>query len=280
VSLKTEAPAFEVTSLDQYYIALATTTPNRQEFTDKALAAANKAVTLDSELDEAHNALGWVKYLGLWDWAGAEQEFQRAIQLNPNSAQAHINYATLLSILGKHDQSLQQSEWALRLDPMSGDVHYNYAWHLYNARRYDEALSIIKKGMEVDPELPRWSWLTSRFYLAQSKFDDAILELKKGTSEDHLRHAGALGYAYARSGRRREAEMLLDEILHSSRKQSSSTLAFIYMGLDEKEHALDMLEKGLEQKDNFMTHLKVEPLFDNLRSEPRFNELLRRMHLD
>lgn len=265
------------TGLALNYVALATTTSNRQEFTDKALEAANKAVSLDSELDEAHNALGWVKYLALWDWTGAEQEFQRALQLNPNSSQAHINYATLLSILGRHDQALQQSEWALRLDPMSGDIYYNYALHLYNARRYDEALALTNKGMQVDPQHPLWSWLIARCYLAQSKFDEAIAELKK---EGNRKYSGALGYAYARSGRRREAQAILDELLHSSSKQSNSSLAFVYTGIDDKQHGLDMLEKGWQEKDNFMTHLKVEPLLDSLRSEPRFQDLLRRMNLD
>jgi hypothetical protein len=118
-----------------------------------------------------------------------------------------------------------------------------------------------------------------RIYLAQSKFEDAIPELEKGRRGDNLKHTGALGYAYARSGRKREAEMVLDTLLHS-RKPSNSALAFIYMGMDDKARALDMLEKGLQERDNFMTHLKVEPLFDNLRSGPRFQELLRRMHLD
>ena len=267
------------TGLALNYVALATTTPNRQEFADKAVEAANKAISLDSELDEAHNVLGWVKYLALWDWAGAEEEFQRAIKLNPNNSQAHINYATVLSTLGKHDQALQQSESALRLDPMSGDIYYNYTLHLYNAHHYDEALSMTRKGMEVEPEHPLWGLIILRIYLAQSKFEDAITELEKGRKGDNLRYNGVLGYAYARSGRRREAEKVLDTLLHSTRKQSNSALAFIYIGMDDKERALDMLEKGLQERDNFMIHLKVEPLFDNLRSEPRFQELLRRMHL-
>ncbi len=268
------------TGLALNYVALATTTSNRQEFADKAVEAANKAISLDSELDEAHNVLGWVKYLALWDWTGAEEEFQHAIKLNPNNSQAHINYATVLSILGKHDQALPQSELALRLDPMSGDIYYNYTWHLYNARHYDEALSMARKGMEVEPEHPLWGFMIPRIYLAQSKFEAAITELEKGRKEDNPRHTAVLGYAYARSGRQREAEKVLDTLLHSSRKQSNSALAFIYIGMNDKARALDMLEKGLQERDNFMTHLKTEPLFDSLRSEPRFKEMLRRMHLE
>ena len=268
------------TGLALNYVALATTTSNRQEFTDKALAAANKAVSLDPELDEAHNALGWVKYLGQWDWPGAEQEMQRAIQLNPNSSQAHINYATVLSIQGKHEQALHESQTALRLDPSSGDIYYNYILHLYDARRYDEALSMAKKAVQVDPEHPLWTWLIPRIYIAQSRFDEAIAELKQRANGDEVKRSAALGYAYARSGRRREAELVLDAALHRTGKPSNGSIAFIYAGMDDKEHALDWLEKGYEDRDNIMTHLKVEPLFDNLRSEQRFKELLRRMHLD
>jgi len=268
------------TGLALNYVALATTTPNRQEFVDKAVEAANKAISLDPELDEAHNVLGWVKYLALWDWAGAEEEFQHAIKLNPNNSQAHINYATVLSIEGKHDQALPQSELALRLDPMSGDIYYNYTWHLYNARHFDEALSMAKKGMEVEPEHPLWDLMIPRLYLAQSKFADAITELEKGRKRDDVRRLGVLGYAYARSGQQHEAEKVLDTLLHSNRKQSNSALAFIYIGMDDKARALDTLEKGLQERENFMTHLKSDPLFDSLRSEPRFKELLRQMHLE
>jgi DNA-binding winged helix-turn-helix (wHTH) protein/TolB-like protein/Tfp pilus assembly protein PilF len=268
------------TGLALNYVALATTTSNRQEFTEKALAAANKAVSLDPELDEAHNALGWVKYLGQWDWPGAEQEIQRAIQLNPNNSQAHINYATVLSIQGKHEQALQESQVALRLDPSSGDIYYNYILHLYDARRFDEALAMTKKALQVDPEHPLWRWLIPRILVAQSRFDEAIAELKQRASEDDLKHAAALGYAYARSGRRAEAERVLDAALHRTGKPSNAAIAFIYAGMDDKEHALDWLEKGYQDRDNIVTHLKVEPLFDNLRSEPRFKELLRRMRLD
>ena len=268
------------TGLALNYVALATTTSNRQEFTDKALAAAHKAVSLDAELDEAHNTLGWVKYLGQWDWPGAEQEIQRAIQLNPNNSQAHINYAAVLSIQGKHEQALQESQTALRLDPSSGDIYYNYILHLYDARRYDEALSMAKKAVQVDPEHPLWTWLIARIYVAQSRFDEAIAEVKQHANGDEMKRSAALGYAYARSGRRHEAELVLDAALHRTGKPSNGSIAFIYAGMDDKEHALDWLEKGYEDRDNIMTHLKVEPLFDNLRSEQRFKELLRRMHLD
>ncbi|HZI47007.1 MAG TPA: hypothetical protein VFD75_04370, partial [Pyrinomonadaceae bacterium] len=119
-----------------------------------------------------------------------------------------------------------------------------------------------------------------RLYLAQSKFADAITELEKGRKRDDVRRLGVLGYAYARSGQQHEAEKVLDTLLHSNRKQSNSALAFIYIGMDDKARALDTLEKGLQERENFMTHLKSDPLFDSLRSEPRFKELLRQMHLE
>lgn len=233
---------------------------------------------LDPELDEAHNALGWVKYLAQWDWSGAEQEFQRAIQLNQNNSQAHINYAAVLSAQGKHEQALQEGLVALRLDPSSGDVYYNHTLHLFHARRFDEALSMSKKGMEVDPQHPRWMTLIPRIYLAQGRFTEAIQETEQRLEGDELKRSPVLGYAYARTGRQREAEMVLDAVLHPGGKPSNAAVALIYTGMEDKEHALDWLEKAFEERDTIVTHLKVDPLFDSLRSQPRFQELLRRMH--
>ena len=268
------------TGLALNYAAMSTTKPERrQEFADKAIAAAKKAVSLDPELDEAHNALGWVQYIVQWDWAGGEEEFQRAIQLNPNNSQAHINYATVLSIQGKYERSLQEGQLALRLDPSSGDVYFNHVFHLYNARRYDEALSVAQKGVETEPDHPYWIWLIPRIYLAQSKFEDAIREQEKRTQGDALRRSMVLGYVYARTGRRREAETILNTLLQSA-KPNNTAVAYIYIGLGEKARALDYLEKAYEQRDNIITHLKVEPLFDTLRGEPRFQELQRRVHLE
>ncbi len=268
------------TGLALNYLALGLTTSERQEFMKKALAAADKAIALDPELDEAHNALGWVKYLAQWDWSGAEHEFQRAIQLNQNNSQAHINYASVLSAQGKHEQALQEGLIALRLDPSSGDVYYNHILHLFHARRFDEALSMSKKGIEIDPEHPRWMTLIPRIYLAQGRFAEAIQETEHRVEGDELKRSPNLGYAYARIGRRREAEMVLDAALHRADKLSNAAIAIIYTGMDDKEHALDWLEKAYQERDTIMTHLKVDPVFDNLRSEQRFKELLRRMHLD
>jgi tetratricopeptide (TPR) repeat protein len=268
------------TGLALNYLALGYTSAERQEFMKKALAAADKAIALDPELDEAHNALGWVKYLAQWDWSGAEQEFQRAIQLNQNNSQAHINYAAVLSAQGKHEQALQEGIIALRLDPSSGDVYYNHILHLFHARRFDEALSMSKKGMEVDPEHPRWTSLIPRIYLAQGKFAEAIHETEQRLAGEELKRSSTLGYAYARTGRRREAEMILDAALYRAGKPSNAAIAIIYTGLDDKEHALDWLEKAYQERDTIMTHLKVDPLFDSLRSQARFQELIHRMHLD
>jgi DNA-binding winged helix-turn-helix (wHTH) protein/TolB-like protein/Flp pilus assembly protein TadD len=268
------------TGLALNYLALGWTTSERQEFMRKALAAANKAIALDPELDEAHNALGWVKYLAQWDWSGAEQEFQRAIQLNQNNSQAHINYAAVLSAQGKHEQALQEGRVALRLDPSSGDVYYNHVLHLFHARRFDEALSMSKKGMEVDPEHPKWMTLIPRIYLAQGRFADAIQETEQRLEGEELKRSPALGFAYARTGRRREAEMVPDAALHRAGKPSNAAIAVIYTGMDDKERALEWLEKAYQERDTIMTHLKVDPLFDSLRSQARFQELIHRMHLD
>jgi DNA-binding winged helix-turn-helix (wHTH) protein/TolB-like protein/Flp pilus assembly protein TadD len=268
------------TGLALNYVALSTTTPDGSEFRAKALNAAEKAVSLDPRLDEAHNALGWVKYLGEWDWVGAEQEFRRAIELNPNNSQAHINYASVLSILGRHAEALQEGQQALKLDPRSGDVYFNHILHLYDARRYDEALELSKKGIEVDPDQPGWNSLLPRIYSAKAEYDLAIKEVQKRGQQNSAKQTANLGYALARSGKRSEAQVLLDDALKRvGRSGANGVIVMIYLGLDDQESAMDWLEKAYQARENIMIHLKVEPLFDSVRSNPRFVELQRRMKL-
>jgi DNA-binding winged helix-turn-helix (wHTH) protein/TolB-like protein/thioredoxin-like negative regulator of GroEL len=259
------------------YVALAVTHNSNNDFREKAISSASRAVILDPTLDEAHSARGWVKYLGEWDWQGAEQEFQEALRLNPNNAQSRINYSSLLSSLGRHDEALAQGTEALRLDPVSGDVYFNQALNLYLARRYDAALELSKKGREVDATIPSWASLLTRVYLAQSNLDQALLEARNSGPKS----ASALAYVYAKSGKRREAQEILNTLVQNpNRTGARESVALIYTLLGDKEHALEWLEKAYEVRGNLLNELKVEPLYDSLRSDPRFIDLLHRMRLD
>ncbi|HKQ51527.1 MAG TPA: winged helix-turn-helix domain-containing protein, partial [Pyrinomonadaceae bacterium] len=138
--------------LAEDYVALAVTTADRQAMRDKAVEAANKALSLDPNLAEAYDALGWLKFLADWDWAGAEVAIRRAIELNPNDPDAHSNYAALLSVLGRHDEAQREAERALQLDPTSSEVNFTYAHILFMGRRYDEALAQGERAYELDPD--------------------------------------------------------------------------------------------------------------------------------
>ncbi len=262
------------------YLALAVTTPDLEEMRDRALAAANKSLALDPNLDEAHNALGWIRFLGFWDWSGAEQSLRHAIELNPNNADAHINLATLLSDLGRSDESIAEAEKAFRLDPISNDVNYGYVSMLFYARRYDRALDQCRSALSAYPNDAKLHILLGRIYTAQSMFDDAISEFGKSYGLGEIQRTPFLAKAYTGRGQRAEAEAMLQVLLKGGeQKRSIYAAAVIYAALDDKEHALEWLEKAYQARENQMIHIKMTPELDNLRPDPRFQEIIRKVGL-
>jgi DNA-binding winged helix-turn-helix (wHTH) protein/TolB-like protein/Tfp pilus assembly protein PilF len=262
------------------YLGLATTTAKRQEMRDKAIAAANKALALDPNLDEAHNAMGWVRFLGNWDWAGSEVSLRRAIELNPNNADARINYSSLLITLGRFDEGLRESERAYQLDPVSGDVLLNYAYNLLLARRYDQAVERAARMTELDPHHPSLVRMLIHIYAGSSLFERAIAEADKLSSLDKEKQNPYLAAAYVAMGRRATAEALLQHLLSKAGSAGGNySVAVAYAALGDKKHALDWLEKAYEARDNQMIHIKVDSTLDGLRDESRYVALLRRMGL-
>lgn len=266
--------------LAEDYVALAVTTPDRVGMRDRAVEAADKALSLDPNLPEAHNALGWIKFLTDWDWAGAEASLKRALELNPNSADIHTNYGALLSVLGRHDEALAQGERALQLDPVSSDVNFNYASFLFAARRYDQALAQGERALELDPEFAGRSLIVARVYNARGMYDEAIAAYEKRRGRERAEVSQDVAYAYARSGRRAEAERIIQNLLQRADRPSGSySIAIAYAGLGDHERAFEWLERAYEKRDNAMIHLKVDPEWDTLRDDPRFADLLKRMRL-
>jgi DNA-binding winged helix-turn-helix (wHTH) protein/TolB-like protein/thioredoxin-like negative regulator of GroEL len=262
------------------YVALAVTTPNRQEMRDKAMAAANLALNLDPNLDDAHNALGWIKFLADWDWGGAEQELRRAIELNPNNADARQNYATLLDVLARHDEALAVIEQARKLDPVSGEIIRSQSMILYHAHRFDQALEHSRRAIASDPDDPQADSLLPRIYVAKGQYEQVIAELGKRTGPEGIVWRLYAACAYNHLGRTREAEKILQTFLErAGRPGASHSIALVYACLGDRAHALEWLEKAYQARDNQMIHLKVDPIWDDLRSEARFVELLRRMRL-
>src|SRR6266404_5664915 len=262
------------------YLGLATTTANHQAMRDKAIAAANKALALDPNLDEAHNAMGWVKFLGNWDWAGAEASLRRAIELNPNNADAHINYSSLLICLGRFDEGLRESERAYQLDPVSGDVLLNYANNLLLARHNDQAVERATRMTELDPHHPSLVRMLIHIDAGSSLYERAISEADKLSPLDKEKQNPYLAAAYVAVGRRASAEALLQHLLSKAGPTGGNfSVAIVYAALGDKERALDWLEKAYQARDNQMIHIKVDSTLDGLRDESRYIALLRRVGL-
>jgi TolB-like protein/DNA-binding winged helix-turn-helix (wHTH) protein/Tfp pilus assembly protein PilF len=257
-------------------------TPAKEAFT-KAREAAAKALELDDSLAEAHNALAAVKEDYDWDWLGAEREFQRAIELNPGYATAHQWYAELLSELGRHEQALAQIKQGQQLDPFSLIVNVVYADALRTAGEDDLAIEQLRKTLEIDPNFAHAHFHFGMTYLREGTFAEAIAEFQKAAtlSPNVTDYKGGLGYAYARAGKRAEARKVLNELKERSRRRYVSWfyIAVIYAGLNEKDQAFTCLEKAYAQHEQGFVVMNREPMFDPLRSDPRFADLLLRMNL-
>ena len=259
-------------------------TSNGIYFTAKAAAA--KALEIDDQLAEAHTSLAHITWLYEWDWATAEKSFRRAIELNPNYATAHQWYAVYLSAMGRHEEALREVKRALELDPVSLPIIRDVSRCFYHARRYDEAISQYMKLFELEPNHHRLnSWLEMS-YEQKGFFDQAIeLRLKAmtviGVKPERI---AALKKAYAESGWqgywRKEVEFSEGRIRTKERYVDISyNMARAYARLGENDRALHLLEKAFDEHSDHLVLLKVDPIFDRLRSDPRLIDLLRRVGL-
>ena len=248
----------------------------------RAEAAALKALELDPTLAEAHSALGYVRHFS-WDWAAAEQEFQRAIELNPNYANAHNYYASYLMSRGRTDEVFAASNRARELDPLSLAISAQRGFLLFLARRYDESIEQLRGIIATDPNHYQAHWFLAHTYAASGQLDEAIAASEKATALG-ARSPGALGIlglAYGLAGKKDEATKIVNELLELNERRyvTPAALVFAYTGLGDKDQAFAWMEKSYQERSNFMVYLKTVPLLDPLRSDPRFAELVRRVGL-
>jgi serine/threonine protein kinase/Tfp pilus assembly protein PilF len=241
----------------------------------KALEEALKALEIDDKLAEAHASLAFIKSNYDWDWSGAEQEFKRAIELNPGSATAHHFYGLALAYMGgRFEEAIDESKRAVELDPLSLIINADLGHVFYEARKYELAIEQERKTLEMDPNFnPAHHWL-GLAYLQKSMDKEGIAEFEK--------EFPFLGYAYAVAGRRAEAQQVLDKLNELSKQKyvPAMSMARIYVGLGEKDKAFEWLEKAyLDGSIGGGTGIAVDPIFDPLRSDPRFMDILRRMNL-
>ncbi|MDQ3173897.1 MAG: tetratricopeptide repeat protein, partial [Acidobacteriota bacterium] len=249
----------------------------------KTKAAAIKALEIDDTLAEAHTALARIKLNYDWDSSGAERDFKRAIELNPNYPTGHHWYAWYLAAMERHTEAIAEMKRAQELDPLSLVINTDVGWIFYYARQYDQAIAELQKTLEMDPDFVRAHLRLGLSYLQKSMNKEAIETLQKATdiSEGSTEIVAFLGYAYAISGNKSEAQKILNDLQEGSRRRYVSPyyIAVIYTGLGEKEQAFKWLEKAYEERSGRLVYLEVEPMFDSLRADPRFTDLLRRVGL-
>jgi len=254
-----------------------------QEVAPKARVAALKALELDKSLAEAQTSLATVQFNYDWNWAGAASGFQRSIELNPSYATAYQRYSLYLMAMGRTMESLTQMNRARDLDPLSISMNFSLGWRLYMARQYDQAINQLRNTLEMDPNFALPRVVLGQAYEQKGLYPQAIVELQKAAaiSHDSPPMLGSLGHAFGAAGNKAEADKILGQLLGQSKKHYVSPfyVSIVYAGLHENEKAMDWLEKAYEDRSNAIIFLKVDPDFDGLRSDPRFQVLLRRLAL-
>ncbi len=253
----------------------------QREAKPRAKAAALKALEIDETLAEAHVSLAGVLGEQEWNWAGAEKEFRRAIELKPGYALAHHWYAALLQMQGRFGEAIGEMQRTWELDPLSLRVNTDLGRAYYFARQYDRAIEQYQKTLEIDLDFGGAHSLLGLAYLEQGRFDEAIAELQQGLALTRGQLSRWLGYAYARAGRRIEALEMLSRWQQAWEKKANGAdvVALIYVGLGEKELAFEWLERAIQQDRAPLAMLKAFPYWDPLRGDPRFQDLLRRVGL-
>ncbi|MGH9778888.1 MAG: tetratricopeptide repeat protein, partial [Candidatus Acidiferrales bacterium] len=248
----------------------------------RARAEALKSLDLDDNLAEPYATLGLIKKEYDRDWKGAEQDFRRALELNPNYASAHLWYGSLLSGSGRHDEAIAEVKLAERLDPLAPNISRWVGQALLHARRYDEAIRQLQKTMEMHPEFFPSSLQLAKAYAQLGRYEEALAEAEKGKRLPEFEpYYGVIGWIHARAGRKAEAESLLRRLqeLSTQRYIDPGAIATVYIGLGQNEEALTWLERAYEQRGSYLIlYLKVDPVYDPLRGDPRFQDLLRRMN--
>ena len=244
--------------------------------------AALKALALDNTLAEGHVFLGVSKYTN-FDWAGSEKEIKQALELDPNSSSAHMTYFACLSSVGRLDEALEHAKRAADIDPtgQAGSLAHAY----FVARQYDKAIELFRKMLDKNPNQPQPHAILGETYLAKGSYPEGVAEIEKAVTLDNAPERWdrqpLLAYAYAVTGRRTRALKILNEQKSLAKQGNISpyNFAIIYTGLGDKDRAFEWLEKGCEQRTPLVYRLKSRPMFDSLRSDQRYADLLRKMNL-
>jgi tetratricopeptide (TPR) repeat protein len=245
----------------------------------KAKSAAMKALELDHNLAEGHIALAYVKHHFDWDWAGAEEEYKVALQLDPNNAITHLRYAEFLSNSARHDEAIREIRLAHELDPLSLVIQSNTGRLLYYARRYDEAITELKQVLAADPHRVFARVNLAQCYEQKGMYAESSAEMQTIRAEFHGQEGIGEAHLFASMGKIQEARRILkfQEQPPPDGAQIWQFIAGVYARLGEKDRAFQWLDQGYQNRDFFMTFVKTDPAMDPLRSDPRFAALLKKI---
>jgi len=251
--------------------------PSARETMPKAKAAVTRALQLDPSLARAHLALGLIVLTSEWNWSGAEDQYRIALKLNPNCAECHFQYGVLLTGLGRNDEAVTQVNQAIGMDPLSSLYRNWLAAIAYVSGQYDLAIKLAENLSD------EWAFSLALPYAKKRMYPEAIANFEKSIARTG-RQTDTLGYlalVYGLAGRKEETQKIISELKERSRHHYvfPSVFAHAYLGLGDKDRALTFLEQAYDEQDPALFYLKAEPLLDPLRSEPRFQALLRRVNL-
>ena len=253
------------------------------ELWPKAREAALRAVQLDPDLAEAYSSLALIASFYDWDWDEAVERYQEARELSPSNAVVRQRYGVLLSRLGRHDEAIDEIRSAAEIDPLDSTIRHSLGVAYFMARQYDEAAEQFLENIRSSTDNYRAHWYLGRSYLEMNRCPKGLEELERARqlSDDNAFMTAFLAYGAARCGDRERADRLLGGIQGSGGEDylSPASLAVVYIGMELREQALIALERALEARSSILVWLKVDPLFDPLRQEPRFQELLRAVRL-
>ena len=249
----------------------------------KARTAAMNALAIDNALAEAHTSLAFVMLYYDWDWLKAEREYKQAIETNPKYALAHQWYSHLLMASGRTNEAISEATRAHELEPASLSTNMNVGWQFYFAHQYEQAIAGFRKTLDLDPGFMQAHWALGRTYAQKQMFNESIKSLQEAVSLSGggQVYSSALGYTYAISGQKDKAQKTLEALkrLSKNRYVSPYWIALVYAGLGDSEAAFEWLETAYLERSGGMVWLAAEPQWDNVRYDPRFQDLLRKLNL-
>lgn len=256
-----------------------------REASDLAKTYAEKAISLDDTIAESHAALGVVLHRYEWNWEEAERAYLRAIELNPDYAQAYYSYSHLLAMTGRHEEALAQSLKFQDLDPFSSLADFNIGRVLFLARRYNESYEQLNKVLNKDSNNTGAKYIIGLIHLQKRKYEEALKIFEKLYASDKkdqkMLAAAALGFTYGKMNRKKDALQVLNDLDEFAKNDyiPPREKAIIYLGLNDKDSAIFWLEKSFQERSSASASINVEPLFDDLRSDPRFQAIVLKMNL-